>query len=553
MISHLHISNFAIIDEVDVHFTKGLNIITGETGAGKSILTGALSLVLGARADTSILQSKEKKCIVEADFLMDKNAAFIKNFLSENELDNEDELIIRREITSNGKSRAFINDTPVSLQQLKELASLLVDLHQQFDTLQLGDNDFQRKVLDAVAGNDKLLVQYQNTYKQWLSVTSSLEKLIGQKNDFNKESDFHQYQFNELSELNFSENELENLDAELQLLSNAEAIKTSLSEAGFLLLENENPLVQSLKQIANKLDTYRNFHPQIEEIVARLKSAQIELQDVAHEIENLSGSFGADEERMQIINERISAGYKLLKKHGVSTTNALLQIQQELAQKLEAVLNIDEAIENLEQQKSSLEKEAYLFARKLSGERQRQIPGIEKSVNEKLHRVGMPNAKLKIQLTEDARLNLYGINQIEFLFDANKSGRFEPIRKVASGGELSRLMLCIKSLVAQSVELPTLIFDEIDTGISGEAAKQVGMLMKELAQSLQVISITHQPQIAAKAHTHFYVFKEAAADGIKTKIRTLEKDEKTGAIARMLGGENPSRAALESAREMMED
>lgn len=553
MISHLHISNFAIIDEVDIYFTEGLNIITGETGAGKSILIGALSLVLGTRADTSVLQSKEKKCIVEADFLINKNTVLIKDFLSENELDNEGGLIVRREITSNGKSRAFINDTPVSLQQLKELASLLVDLHQQFDTLQLGDNDFQRKVLDVVAGNDKLLMQYQSIYKHWIAAKSSLEKLIAQKNDFNKEADFHQYQFNELTELNFSENELENLDAELQLLSNADEIKTVLSEAGFLLLESEDPLVQSLKQIANKLDSYKSFHPQIEETVARLKSAQIELQDVAREIENLSGSFSTDEERMQIINERISAGYKLLKKHDVSTTNELLQIQRELAQKLETVLSIDEAIEELEQQRVSLEKEAYTFARKLSGAREEQIAGVERSVNEKLQRVGMPNARLKIQLTGDEELNLFGINKIEFLFDSNKSTRFEPIRKVASGGELSRLMLCIKSLVAQSIELPTLVFDEIDTGISGEAAKQVGILMKELSQNLQVISITHQPQIAAKAHTHFYVFKEAAAVGIKTKIRTLEKEEKVVAVARMLGGENPSRAALQSAQEMMED
>lgn len=553
MISHLHISNFAIIDEVDIYFTEGLNIITGETGAGKSILIGALSLVLGARADTSALQSKEKKCIVEAGFLMDKNADLIKKFLSENELDNEGELIVRREITSNGKSRAFINDTPVSLQQLKELASLLVDLHQQFDTLQLGDNDFQRRIIDALANNDKLLSQYQNTYKQWLSAKSALERLTGEKNNSNKDLDFHQYQFNELSEVNLSENELENLDAELQLLSNAEDIKTSLQEANFILHENENPVVAAVKQIVNKLDSYKNLNAQIADIVTRLKSAQIELQDIAHEIENLSDEFGADEERMQFINDRLAAGYRLLKKHNVKTTNELLAIQNSLAKKLEAVLNIDDAIAETEQQKNLLEKECLDVAQKLSQARQKIIPSFEKNTNERLHRVGMPNAKLKVQLTEATQLNLYGISQIDFLFDANKSNRFEPVHKVASGGELSRLMLCIKSLVAQSVELPTLIFDEIDTGISGEAAKQVGILMKELAQNLQVISITHQPQIAAKAHTHFYVFKEAMTEGIKTKIRTLEKKEKITAIAQMLGGENPSRAALQSAQEMMED
>ncbi|MDE1191229.1 MAG: DNA repair protein RecN [Arachidicoccus sp.] len=553
MITQLHISNFAIIDEIDIFFTEGLNIITGETGAGKSILMGALSLILGARADTSVLQYKEKKCVVECNFSFNKNQSSIQNFLSENELDNEGELIIRREISSAGKSRAFINDTPVSLQQLKELASFLVDLHQQFDTLQLGDTDFQRKVLDALAGNDKLLIQYQNTYKQWISAKSAVEKLINQKNSFTKESDFHQYQYNELSEMNFAENELENLDAELQLLSNAEEIKTSLSEANYLLQENENPIVQSLKQIINKLDAYKEFHQQIDEIVSRLRSTQIELQDIARETEDLSEAFGTDEERMQIINERISAGYKLLKKHGVSTTNELLQIQNELSEKLEAVLNIDEEIEKQEKLKELLEKEAFALAKKLSDARQKQIPKIEIAVNEKLHRIGMPNATLKIQLKEDTALNFYGINQIEFLFDANKSNRFEPIRKVASGGELSRLMLCIKSLVAQSVELPTLIFDEIDTGISGEAAKQVGIIMKELSANLQVIAITHQPQIAAKSHTHFYVFKEVSQQGIKTNIKILNKDESIYSIAQMLGGEKPTGAALQSAREMTED
>ena len=553
MIKQLHIINFAIIEEVDICFTKGLNIITGETGAGKSILMGALNLVLGARADTSALLYKEKKCVIECNFSIDKNAASIQHFLSENELDNEDELVIRREIAANGKSRAFINDTPASLQQLKELASLLVDLHQQFDSLQLGENDFQQKILDAPAGNNQTFKQYQNFYRQWLSAGTALEKILNEKKAFEKEFDFNQYQFNELSEMNLSENELENLDAELQLLSHGEAIKTTLQEANFLLQENEKPVVATLKQITAKLDGFKNLNGQIADIVSRLKSAQIELQDIAHEIENISDTFGIDEERMQFINERMAAGYKLLKKHGVKTTKDLLEIQNNLSKKLEAVLNIDASIEQLQQQKSALEKECFALANQLSQARQKYIPRLEKDVNERLQRVGMPNARLKIQLATQEQLGVFGIDQIAFLFDANKSNRFEPIQKVASGGELSRLMLCIKSLVAQSVELPTLIFDEIDTGISGEAAKQAGILMKELAAHLQVIAITHQPQIAAKAHTHFYVFKEAAAEGIKTKIRILDKEEKINAIAQMLGGENPSQAALQNAREMMED
>lgn len=552
MITHLYISNFAIIDEIDILFTKGLNIITGETGAGKSILIGALGLVLGARADTSVLQTREKKCIIECHFIIQNNKAAINKFLSENELDNENELVVRREISSVGKSRAFINDTPVSIQQLKELASLLVDLHQQFDTLQLGDNDFQRKIIDALANNDKILSAYQNVYNKWISTKSSLEKLISEKENFEKELDFHQYQFNELSEINLSENELENLDNELQILSNSEEIKTSLQEASFLLKENENPIVASVKKIVTKLDTYKNLNTQIAEIVSRLKSTQIELQDVSQEIESLSDEFGIDEERMQVINDRLAVGYRLLKKHSVKTTNELLDIQNHLAKKLAAVLIIDEAIAEKGKQKNLFEKECFEIAAKLSLARQKIISSFEKNVNERLHRVGMPNAQVKVQLTETKQLNLYGINQVEFLFDANKSGHFEPVRKVASGGELSRLMLCTKSLVAQSIELPTLIFDEIDTGISGEAAKQVGIIMQELSTDLQVIAITHQPQIAAKADTHFYVFKEATVQGTKTTIKILDRKDSIYTIAQMLGGENPSKAALQSAKEMME-
>jgi len=513
---------------------------------------GALSLVLGARADTSTLLSKEKKCVVEAEFAVQSNLP-VQQFLQENELDNEGELTIRREISSAGKSRAFVNDTPVSLQQLRELTSFLVDLHQQFDTLQLGDSDFQRKILDALAGNEKLLSEYQNAYKHWLLAKSELEKLMNEKINFTKELDFNQYQYNELKEMNFSENELENLDAELQLLSNAEAIKTALQEAFYTLNENENPIISTLKQLTNKLESYQSFHPKIAEIVMRLRSSQIELQDVVHEMDHLSDEFNVNDARMQTINDRIAAGYKLLKKHGAATTKELLDIQTDLAKKIEAVLNIDEQINLLQRETSTYEQQSFALAKKLSSTRKQQIDRIEKAVNEKLLRVGMPNAALRVQLENEQSLNPYGVDMIDFLFDANKSNRFEPIRKVASGGELSRLMLCIKSLVAESVALPTLIFDEIDSGISGEAAKQVGIIMKELSKHLQVIAITHQPQIAAKANTHFYVYKKEEQGNIKTKIKLLKKEDSIYTIAQMLGGEKPTAAALQSAKEMMEE
>jgi len=549
MLRKLHIQNYAIIDEIDINFSTSLNVITGETGAGKSILMGALNLILGGRADTASLQNRDKKCIVEGFFSIDDKKE-VERFLLDNELDREDELVLRREISASGKSRGFINDTPATLQQLKELASLLVDLHQQFDTLELGDSDFQREVLDGLAGNADLLAAFQAHFRKWQRQRTELDQLLKQKETFQKESDYHQYIFNELDQLNLSENELEDLETELKMLNNAEEIKTALSKVYFELKESEQPVVQQLKLLANQLQSFSDYHTSLPDVVKRLQSAQIELQDIADEADTINDHVNFDQERIDQVNERLSAGYKMLKKHGVQTTSELIAIRNELAQKLEAVLNIDETIADKEKAvKESLQK-AEDTAIKISARRKKEIPGLEQKVNALLHQVGMPNARLKIDV-KPGTLNLYGNDTIEFLFDANKSNRFEPIRKVASGGELSRLMLCIKSLVAQSIDLPTLIFDEIDTGISGEAAKQVGFIMKDLSSSRQLITITHQPQIAGKADAHFYVYKQIKGDAIKTNIRLLSHDERITAIAQMLSGEKPTAAALENAREMV--
>ncbi|MCU0321498.1 MAG: DNA repair protein RecN [Chitinophagaceae bacterium] len=549
MLTKLHIQNYAIIDEIEIHFSNQLNIITGETGAGKSILMGALSLILGERADTSVLLKTDKKCFIEGFFSVDNKKA-VQSFLQSNELDAEHELVIRREIAANGKSRAFINDTPATLQQLKELASLLVDLHQQFDTLELGDTDFQREVIDALANNSETLLAYQMLYKQWQKSKKELEQLQQQKAAFNKEADYNQFLFDELNELSFKENELEELDNELKLLSNSEGIKTALTKVYFELKENEQPIVTHLKQLINQLNVYASYHADVKIIIDRLTSAQIEVQDIAHEVERVNDAIGYDEKRITIINDKMAAGYKLLKKHGVKTTNELLSIQQTLEQKLQAVLNIDEAIIAKEKETIALENQAQQKADELSKARHLQAQPLAEKVNHLLYQVGMPNALLKVEIKETTLQN-FGKNNIEFLFDANKSNRFEPIRKVASGGELSRLMLCIKSLVAQSIDLPTMIFDEIDTGISGEAAKQVGAIMKGLAKNRQIICITHQPQIAGKASAHYFVYKEIKDEAVKTNIRLLNEDERMTAIAKMLSGEKPSAAALESAREMM--
>jgi DNA repair protein RecN (Recombination protein N) len=548
MLNKLFIQNYAIIDEIRIQFSSKLNIITGETGAGKSILIGALSLILGERADTSVLMEGDKKCIIEGNFKIDKPE--ISAFLQDNDLDENEELVIRREITANGKSRAFINDTPATLQQLKQLASMLVDLHQQFDSLELGNSIFQREVIDALANHATVLQSYQTVYRQWQHSKNELNQLIQQKNAFAKEADYNQFLFDELKELHLAERELEDLDAELQLLTNSEGIKSALNKAYFELRENEQPILSALKQIINQLQHYISYSAPLATVVERLQSSQIELNDIAAELNTINNSVHFDEARIQIINERLAVGYRLLKKHGVRETNELLAIQADLDNKLQAVLNIDEAILEKEKETSRLLDNTEKYAVTLSAERKKQISPFEEKVNSLLAQVGMPNARIKVEIT-DCSLNEYGRDTIEFLFDANKSNRFEPVKKVASGGELSRLMLSIKSLVAQKINLATMIFDEIDTGISGEAAKQVGIIMKNLAKNRQIICITHQPQIAGKADAHYFVYKETAGQSVKTRIRLLEQEERIVSIAQMLSGEKPTAAALDNAREMI--
>jgi DNA repair protein RecN (Recombination protein N) len=550
VIQKLFIQNYAIIDELEIDFSNKLNIITGETGAGKSIIVGALGLILGERADSTALVNKEKKCFVEGTFDVQSKKE-VRLFLKENDFDESDQLIIRRDISPNGKSRAFVNDTPVTLSQLNELTSLLVDLHQQFDTLELEQGYFQREVLDALAAQSDPLTAYQLVFKKWQASKKELEILSGQKKQFEKEFDYNQFQYNELEEAAFRENELEELDIELKLLNNSEGIKAALSRAQNDLVEGETPLISKLKSLINQLQTCSSLHPEMPSILQRLQSLQIELQDISAEIDRINDDINYDPEKIEEIDNRLSAGYKLLKKHGVKTTNELLEIKQQLEQKLQAVLNIEEQIELKEKETERALAEAQQRALKISEGRKKQIRPLEEKVNNLLAQVGMPNAKLRVELRSNEELNFYGSEKIEFLFDANKSGQFQPIRKVASGGELNRLMLCIKSLIAQSVDLPTMIFDEIDTGISGEAARQVGIIMKGLASKRQIICITHQPQIAGKADAHFFVYKKVAGGAVKTNIRQLTNEERITAIAKMLSGEKPTIAAMENAREMV--
>lgn len=532
MLQQLQIHNYAIIDQLDISFNKGLNVITGETGAGKSIIMGALSLILGERADSNVLLDKEKKCFVEGLFKTESKA--IKQFLKDNDIDDNAEIVIRREISSSGKSRAFINDSPAPLSLLKQLSSLLVDLHQQFDTLELGDSDFQREVIDALAGNAPLLQQYQSLYRLYIASKKVLEDLRQQQAAANKELDYHKFLFNELEEADLQEDELEHAEAALKLSDNAENIKATLGRVYEGLQEGEHPLVQQLKTLNNQLQGINSFHESIQLLSERLHSAQVELQDIADEVERLNNTVSHDPQRVSLLNERLDTGYKLLKKHGVTTTAHLLQIKEELQGKLDKITNLGDEISQREKEVMELLEKASELSKSLSLKRQKEIKPFEDKVNQLLTQVGMPNAKLKVGVTSSAELNISGADKIEFLFDANKSNRFQPLSKVASGGELSRLMLSIKSLVAKSIQLPTLIFDEIDTGISGEAARQVGVIMKELSKQHQLITITHQPQIAAKAAAHYFIYKEIKNDKILTAVKLLNGDERITTIATML-------------------
>lgn len=551
MLQRLSINNYAIIDKLEVQPAAGLNIVTGETGAGKSIILGALSLILGDRADTSVLINKEEKCIVEAVFDVTGNEAFTQ-VLREEDLDVDDQCIIRREINTSGKSRAFVNDTPVKLNVLNQLTSLLVDLHQQFDHLALDNSHFQMDVLDAVGGNNTLRKEYKSHFHIYSNLERELEQLKAKKADWQKEADFKQFLLDELVEVTFKEDEIENAEQRLKQLNNAEHIMQVLQEAIYKLYQGEQPVASSVKRIVQQLEEISAVLQDAGPLASRLNSVYIELQDIVAELESVTDSITVDEEQQQIMQERVDAGYKLLKKHAVKTTNELLAIQHQLEDELKDSLDLDDTIKKKEQEKDRTYKQLLEVAEKLSDKRKKIAKTFAGEVNKLLSLVGMPNALFTIVFNKLSRPVSLGIDEVGFYLDANKSGQQLPIHKAASGGEMSRIMLCIKSLTAKAMHLPTLIFDEVDTGISGEAAKQVGVLLKGLSEYHQVMCITHQPQVAAKAAVHMYVYKEADSEGrIKTRLRKLDIEERVTAIAKMIGGEDPGAAAMQNAKELV--
>ncbi len=549
MLTKLEIQNYILIDHLSIDLSNQLSVITGETGAGKSIIMGALGLILGDRADSTVCRDASKKCFIEGVFHLSDTKMY-EPFFAENEIELHEELIIRREISAQGKSRAFINDTPVTLIVLKDLTSKLVDLHQQFDTMALGDTDFQRTVIDALASSQKELAQYQQTFTLWKEQEKKLQSLLTQKEDFEKTESYKQHLHKELAELQLQENEIENAEQELKFLENAVGIKSQLAASIQVLDNSDNPIVQQLKQMGHNLESIVKWQPDFATLVDRLKAAQIEIADIASDLNNWQDKIDFDDKKINLLQERLSLGYNLLKKHKVQTTAELLEITAALEKDLTEVLNLNDQISELTKRVKELEKEVISNAATLTSKREKQMTPLTNNVNKLLHQVGMPNAKIKVTIDE-VPYNLFGKDKVDILFDANNTQKFEPIKKVASGGELSRLMLCIKSLVAKSVDLPTMIFDEIDTGISGEPAKQVGLLLQNLGQARQVLCITHQPQIAAKGNAHLYVYKEQKGTTTHTYLKTLDAKERVQHIATMIGGDPPSKSAIDNAKELL--
>lgn len=552
MLQKLVIKNYAIIDYLAIEPDSHLNTVTGETGAGKSIILGALSLILGERADSSVLINKEEKCIVEGYFDVKDNGVF-KTVLQEEDLDEEDQCIIRREINASGKSRAFVNDTPVTLNVLNKLTSLLVDLHQQFGHLALEDDHFQMDVVDAVAGNGARVERYKEQYGRYKKVSRELDACKQQQAQWQKEADYKQFLLDELLQLSFKPGEIEEAEQQLKQMGHAERIIAVLQMSRQALDEGEQPLANELKRIAQHLQGIADVMPTVNSLQERISSAYAELKDIAGELEMLESKVNLDAELMQQLQDRVDVGYKLLKKHAVQDTAELLTLQQKLEDDLKATQDLHDTISKLEKEQADVYKDVLSLAVDISKARKKAAPQIAGKVTELLALVGMPNAKFDIALKELQQPNATGMDEVSFLLDANKSGSSQPVYKAASGGEMSRIMLCIKSLTAKAMHMPTLIFDEVDTGISGEAARQVGILLRSLSEYHQVICITHQPQVAAKGSRHFYVYKdEDKAARITTKVRVLQADERVLAIARMIGGEDPSDAAMQNARELVE-
>jgi DNA repair protein RecN (Recombination protein N) len=548
MLKSLNIKNYALIKQLEMEPSSKLNIITGETGAGKSIMLGAIGLLLGNRADTKVLFDQNEKCVIEGSF--DVSEYSLKKLFKEEELDYDAICIIRREISPQNKSRAFINDTPVTLDVLKKIGEKLMDVHSQHETLLLGNSDFQINIVDAYANNAKLLEEYRILYYDHKSLKQEYEELVKSSEEAKKQLDYNSFQLNELLEAELKEGEQEKLEEEVKKLENSEEIKSKLNQALSILNSEEGSVIPHFQTLQKLFESLSSLSSSYQAIKERIGAVLIEMKDIADEVEEQESSVEFGKEALETINDRLSKIYSLQKKHRANSVMELIELQSELDKKVVAAEGVDETIDSLAKKIESLSKELNKKAIEISKTRAAVLDKIKSELISLLKEVGMPNSSLDIK-QDKIEPNKNGTDQITFLFSANKGLAPQELKNAASGGEFSRLMLCLKYVIANKASLPTIVFDEIDTGISGEIAIKVGKMMKQMAKKHQVIAISHLPQIAAQGESHYFVYKDNSSDRAVSNIKKLSVDERVKEIAQMIGGAKPSETAIKSAKELL--
>lgn len=549
MVLHLSIKNYALIQDIQVSLTKGLTIITGETGAGKSILLGALGLLLGKRADLSSVKDASQKCIIEGEFSV--KGYDLKTFFKDNDLDYDTHTIIRREILPNGKSRAFVNDTPVGLSQLQVLGGYLVDIHSQQQTNSFATEAYQIEVLDALSGNAATLQAYQNTLTEFSSVSKELEALLSQKETALKELDYHTFLHQELVETSLQSLDQQALETDYQTLNNAEEIQASFAGLDQLFSQENVGIIDRIKNARSLLNAISKFAPTYQELYDRLHSVTIELEDIISSIEHASEGLQVDPAELFRVDQLLQTLYRLQQKHHVSSVKQLLEIESQLSSKINTTLDLDTTIQTLEKQKQKLSDTLLKFASDLHNTRLEAVPILEQKLVSYLALLGLPNAKFKIEITTLPTFKKTGTDSLALYFTANKGGNFGLLKKVASGGEMSRIMLSVKALLSQYKKLPTIVFDEIDTGVSGEIALKMAYIMDQMSSHMQILSITHLPQIAAKGQQHIKVYKEDQHNTTTTHLKQLSEEERIVEIAQMIGGKNITDTTLANAKELL--
>jgi len=549
MLKHLSIENYALIDNLSIDFYSGFSVITGETGAGKSILLGALGLILGNRADTQTLLNKEKKCIVEGVFNI-KNYG-LEYFFRSNELDYDDQTILRREINKSGKSRAFINDTPVNLNQMKELGDKLVNIHSQHKTITLNDTDFQLAVVDDYVQHNDLLQKYRLHYRDFQRLKQKFNQLQEQEKNSKAEQDYFRFLYDELEKAALIENEQEELESKLEVLNNAEEIKSGLLKSIQLLIDEEKGILWRLTEVKSQVKSLQHYHKNLDELEERLESNIIDLKDITAEIERTEEEVRYDPARLEEVNERLNLIYSLQQKHRVKSLEELIRLREDFSSKLEGISSLEDELKVLKHEIDKQQTDLDQLAAQISTNRKNALPDIENKIIDQLRKLGMPEAVFRVDFIEMERLGPDGRDSLRFLFNANKGGAPGEVSRIASGGELSRLMLSIKSLISHKNLLPTIIFDEIDMGVSGDIANKVGDILLKMAGSMQVIAISHLPQIAGKGGKHYLVYKDSGGEVTTSRIKAISGEERLTEIAKMLSGEKITKGALENARELL--